>query len=285
MFSALQIESYRAIWDTIDIVIVALGIYYLLTIIEKTRALRILIGLVFILLLYLVSQYGDLYTLNWILSHFLASIIIITVILFQQDIRRALAGFGKSPVLFRGVASSPDEKAVEEIVKAASLLSNRKIGALIAIEKNTSLADFVEIGMRLDAWVSREIIISIFNHASPIHDGGMIIFGNKILSVGSFFPIATDPDLERELGTRHRAALGLSRETDAVVIVVSEETGKISLAYQGALTRGLDATSLQNRLIDLFELRKAENHELSLIRRVFSFRRKEEKQPHPFEEQ
>lgn len=122
------------------------------------------------------------------------------------------------------------ELFTEELVKAASYMSNRHIGALMAIERVNSLSDFVEIGMRIDALVSRELIISIFNPSSPLHDGGIIIVGNRIPSAGSFFPLATDPDLERELGTRHRAAIGLSLETDALVIVVSEETGTISLA-------------------------------------------------------
>ncbi len=279
MFDAFQIENYRYLWDTLDIVLVAMGIYYLLSIIEKTRALRILIGLVFVLILYIISQYGDLYTLNWILSHFLSSIIIIAVILFQQDIRRALAGFGRRPIFFRVSASKPEEPVVEELVKASSLLANRRIGALIAIERSSSLADFVEIGMKLDALVSRELIISIFHPTSPLHDGGMIIGGNRILSVGSFFPLATDPDLERELGTRHRAALGLSRETDAIVIVISEETGIISLAYQGNLTRGLDATSLENRLMELLRLKRGQSHDFGLLTRVLSFKRESGEKP------
>jgi diadenylate cyclase len=218
--------------------------------------------------LYFVSQRWELFTLNWILGHFLGSIILIAVILFQSDIRRALAALGRNPLVLKISAGKSEELVVDEIVKSTSFLANRQIGALIAIERTNSLADFVEIGMRIDAWVSRELIISIFNTSSPLHDGGMIIGRNKILSAGSFFPLATDPDLERELGTRHRAAIGLSRETDAIVVVVSEETGTISLASEGNLTRGLDATSLNNRLLELLNIRRPVSEKQGLFERI-----------------
>ncbi|MCI0480600.1 MAG: diadenylate cyclase CdaA [Candidatus Dadabacteria bacterium] len=253
MFDAIL--NYRYIWDTIDILLVAFIIYYVLRLLEGTRALQVLFGFVLLIVLYYVSQRG-LFTLNWILGQFLGSIIIIIVILFQNDIRRGLAALGRRPFLLRISLGKSKELFSEEIVKAASYMANRRIGALIAIERNNSLADFIEIGMRIDALVSRELIISIFNPSSPLHDGGIIIVGNRILSAGSFFPLATDPDLERELGTRHRAAIGLSLETDALVIVVSEETGIISLAAGGEITRGLDATSLQNRLLDLLGIKR-----------------------------
>ncbi len=253
MFDAIL--NYRYIWDTLDIMLVAFIIYYVLRLLEGTRALQVLFGFVLLIVLYYVSQRG-LFTLNWILGQFLGSIIIIVVILFQNDIRRGLAALGRRPFLLRISLGKSKELFSEEIVKAASYMANRRIGALIAIERNNSLTDFIEIGMRIDALVSRELIISIFNPSSPLHDGGIIIVGNRIVSAGSFFPLATDPDLERELGTRHRAAIGLSLETDALVIVVSEETGNISLAAGGEITRGLDATSLQNRLLDLLGIKR-----------------------------
>ncbi|GIW47180.1 MAG: membrane protein [Deltaproteobacteria bacterium] len=254
MFDVISNFGYR---DVVDIVIVAMIIYYILNIIEKTRTVYVLFGLAVLAGLYLLSQVGELFTLNWILGHFLGSIILIAVILFQNDIRRALITLGRNPLILRLTPGNSQEVLVDEIVKAVSLLANRQIGALIALERKTSLSDFVEIGMRLDAWVSKELLISIFNPSSPLHDGGVIIGrNNKILSAGSFFPLAMDPDLERDLGTRHRAAIGLSRETDAIVIVVSEETGIISLAFQGNLIRGLDATSLTNSLLEMLELKK-----------------------------
>lgn len=253
MFDAIL--NYRYMWDTLDIMLVAFIIYYVLRLLEGTRALQVLFGFVLLIVLYYVSQRG-LFTLNWILGQFLGSIIIIVVILFQNDIRRGLAAIGRRPFLLKISLGKSKELFSEEIVKAASYMANRRIGALIAIERNNSLSDFIEIGMRIDALVSRELIISIFNPSSPLHDGGIIIVGNRILSAGSFFPLATDPDLERDLGTRHRAAIGLSLETDALIIVVSEETGNISLAAGGEITRGLDATSLQNRLLDLLGIKR-----------------------------
>ncbi|HEY7535121.1 MAG TPA: diadenylate cyclase CdaA [Thermodesulfobacteriota bacterium] len=262
------ISNFRLFWDIVDISIVALIIYYLLSLIERTRAVQMLFGLAAVFVLYFLSQRWELYTLNWILGHFLGSIILIAVILFQQDIRRALAAFGGNPLVLKIYHGKSEELVINEIVKATSFLANRKIGALIAIERKNSLSDFVEIGMRLDAWVSRELIISIFNPTSPLHDGGVIIAGSKILSVGSFFPLATDPDLERELGTRHRAAIGLARETDAVIIIVSEETGTISLAFEGNLKRGLDATSLNNLLLDLLEVKRSRTDKQGIFNRI-----------------
>jgi diadenylate cyclase len=262
------ISNFRILWDSLDIFIVALIIYYILTLIEGTRAVQMLVGLGALFLLYLFSQRWEFFTLSWILGHFLGSIILIVVILFQQDIRRALAALGKNPFLINISPGKSEKSVVDEIVKATSFLSSRQIGAIIALEKNNSLADFVEIGMKINALVSTELIISIFNPSSPLHDGGIIIGNNKILSAGSFFPLATDPELERELGTRHRAAIGLSRETDAIVVVVSEETGIISVAHQGELTRGLDATSLTNRLNDLLDLKKQNTEGNGLIDRI-----------------
>jgi diadenylate cyclase len=266
MFDAFS--NFRFLLDALDIIIVALIIYYILTMIEGTRAVQMLLGLGALFLLYLLSQQWEFFTLSWILGHFLGSIILIVVILFQTDIRKALTALGKNPLLLKISPDRSEKHIIDEIVKATSFLSNRQIGALITVERNNSLADFVEIGMKLDAWVSAELVISIFNPSSPLHDGGIIIGKNKILSAGSFFPLATDPDLERELGSRHRAAIGLSRETDAIVIVVSEETGRISLAFQGDLTKGLDATSLNNKLHDLLEVNKLKTDNPGILDRV-----------------
>ncbi|MCZ6468618.1 MAG: diadenylate cyclase CdaA [Candidatus Dadabacteria bacterium] len=249
------ILNFRYIWDTLDIVLVAFIIYYALTMIEGTRALQILFGLILLFALFYLSQ-GGLFTLNWILGQFLGSIILIVVILFQHDIRRGLAAIGRKPFLLKISSGKTKELFVEEVVKASSYLANRQIGALIVIERNNSLADFIEIGMRIDALLSRELIISIFNPSSPLHDGGIIIVGDRIASAGSFFPLVTDPDIERDLGTRHRAAIGLSSETDAAIVVVSEETGTISVALAGEITRGLDATSLHNTLLDALGIKR-----------------------------
>lgn len=251
-----SIENFRYLWDTLDIFLVALIFYYILRIIEGTRASQILIGLFLLFFLFFASQRWGLFTLNWLLGHFLGSIILIVVILFQNDIRNALASIGKRPSLFRFSRTEAEESTVDKLVKASTYMSSKKIGALIAIERANILNDFIEIGMEINANISTELIISIFNPQSPLHDGAIIIRDNKILSAGSFFPIETDPDIGRELGTRHRAAIGLSSETDAVVIVVSEETGLISISSAGDITRGLDAASLNKRLIEILGVKK-----------------------------
>lgn len=272
MFDALW--NFRYVWDTLDIVLVAFIVYYALMMIEGTRAFQVLLGLVLLFVLYYFSQRG-LFTLNWILGQFLGSIILIVVILFQHDIRRGLAAIGRRPFLLNISSGKTKELFVEEIVKAASYLSSRQIGALIAIERSNSLNDFIEIGMRIDALVSRELIISIFNPSSPLHDGGIIIVGSRIVSAGSFFPLVTDPDLERELGTRHRAAIGLSAETDALVITVSEETGSISLSIAGDIKRGLDATSLNNQLLESLGIKRPKPDKTPLIRHIIRKKGKE----------
>lgn len=265
------IDNYRILWDSLDIFLLAMGIYFLLIIIERTRTVQMLVGIAFLAALYFISQYRELYTLNWILNHFLSSIIIIAVILFQQDIRRALAAVGRNPFFLLPSERKAENSVIVEIVKAASYMASRRIGALIAIERKNPLNDYVEIGTRLDAWVSRELIVTVFNQNSPLHDGGMIIGKNKILSVGSFFPLNTDPELDRELGTRHRAAIGLSMDTDAVIVVVSEEKGTISVAYQGNLIQSLDATSLETQLMQYLNLSKDKAGELVPLRAVLDF--------------
>jgi diadenylate cyclase len=146
-------------------------------------------------------------------------------------------------------------KSLEEIVRATIALANRKIGALIAIERETSLRDFIEIGVSLDARVSKEILLSIFHPTSPIHDGAVVIKGNRIVAAGCFLPITMSPDISKALGTRHRAAMGLSEETDAVILIVSEETGAISMAIQGKLETHLDMGTLRDTLTDLFSVK------------------------------
>ncbi|NIP38074.1 MAG: TIGR00159 family protein [Candidatus Dadabacteria bacterium] len=231
-------------------------IYFVLRFIEGTRAVQMIFGLLSLVIIYFLSQNFDLFTINWLLGNFLSFIILIAVILFQHDLRRVLAAIGRSPFLLHFNPIKSNKNIVDEIVKSASYLSNNKLGGLIAIERNNNLGDFVEIGTEIDAILSTELIISIFNPISPLHDGAVILSNDKIISAGSFFPLATDPDLDKDLGTRHRAAIGVTRETDCVVVIVSEETSKISVAYHGELIRGLDAASLNQKLLEILELAK-----------------------------
>lgn len=214
-----------------------------------------LIGLGVLMIASFFSSYTRLYTMDWIIQSFWAQIVIALIVLFQPEIRRALAQMGGTSFL-QTFTLAEELKSLEEIVKAAVSLANRKIGALIAIERETSLKEFVEIGTPLDAKVTREILLSIFHLTSPIHDGAVVIKGNRIVAAGCFLPIALSSDIDKTMGTRHRAGLGLTEETDAVVIIVSEETGGISIASGGKLKRHIDMGTLRNILTDMFTVQK-----------------------------
>lgn len=237
--------------DILDIVFVAIIFYRLLLIVKGTKAAQMLIGLGLLLLASLLSERLELYTVNWIIQSFWAQIVIVLIILFQPEIRRALAHIGEARFL-TAFTSAEELKSLDEIVKAAVALANRKMGALIVIERETSLKDFVEMGTLLDAKVSKDILLSIFHTTSPIHDGAVVIRGNRIVAAGCFLPIALSSEVSKALGTRHRAGIGLTEETDAIAIIVSEETGAISMAAAGKLETAIDMESLRIRLTNIF---------------------------------
>ncbi len=247
-----SIQNFRLVSDSLDILIVAIIFFYILKSIEGTRSSQILVGVGAMAILYFVSRKWGLFTLNWLLTHFLGIAILIVVILLQDDIKRGLANIGKKPLLLGFRTHKISDIVVQEVAEACFYLSSQKIGALIAIERLESLKTYA--GKPINGTVSSEIIATIFNPASSLHDGGMIIKNDTILSAGVFFPISTDPELKTEFGTRHRAAIKLSSDTDALVIVVSEETGKISLVVSGNLKRVNSEESLKEVLFA--ELRK-----------------------------
>jgi len=237
--------------DLIDIAVVSFIIYKIFILVKGTRAARMLIGVGVLLALSLFSRFFELYTLDWLIQSFWTQIIIVLIILFQPEIRKALAQMGETP-LFHRFSSAGEMKTIEEIVKATQALANKKIGALIVFERDVSLSEYIEIGVPLDAKVTKELLMSIFHPTSPIHDGAVIIKGNKILAAGCFLPIKLGVDLKKTYGTRHRAALGITEETDAVAVIVSEETGSISLAVNGQLEINLDTEKLRHSLTNLF---------------------------------
>jgi diadenylate cyclase len=237
--------------DLIDIAVVSFIIYKIFILVKGTRAARMLIGVGVLLALSLFSRFFELYTLDWLIQSFWTQIIIVLIILFQPEIRKALAQMGETP-LFHRFSSAGEMKTIEEIVKATQALANKKIGALIVFERDVSLSEYIEIGVPLDAKVTKELLMSIFHPTSPIHDGAVIIKGNKILAAGCFLPIKLGADLKKTYGTRHRAALGITEETDAVAVIVSEETGSISLAVNGQLEINLDTEKLRHSLTNLF---------------------------------
>ncbi|MBI5137630.1 MAG: TIGR00159 family protein [Nitrospirae bacterium] len=244
------LQEFRFPQDLIDILVVSFIIYRVLIIIKGTRALRMAVGIAMLLVVLVASKELGLYTLDWIVTSFWSQIVLALIILFAPEIRRALAQFGRNPFT-RMMSVAAESKSIDEVVRAATAMSSQRVGGIIVIERETDLADIVEVGTQLDAVVSRNTLLAIFNTQSPIHDGAVIIHQGRILAAGCFLPIALHVQ-DPSLGTRHRAAVGLTEETDAVAVVVSEETGRVGLAVGGQLTMGLEGPQLRNELAARF---------------------------------
>jgi diadenylate cyclase len=237
------------VWrDTADIVVVAFCIYWLLMRIKGTRAAQMALGLLMLVLVWRLSDLFGLATLGFLLDNFLSSGLLILIVIFQADIRRALSRVGRG--LF-SAARTQDPHTIEEIVRAAQVLVARRSGALLALERHVQLDEFVESGVRIDAELSRDLLVSIFQPHSPLHDGAVLVRRGRVVSAGCILPLALRGDLPPELGTRHRAALGLTEETDAIVLVVSEETGRMSLVVGGEIHQDLDGPNLRRALLYL----------------------------------
>jgi diadenylate cyclase len=249
------LAHYRWFNDTVDIALVYYILYRLLLIIKGTRAFQMLIGIGLIVLALIASRALEFYTLDWLIHSFWSQIVLAVVILFQPEIRRALAQVGERH-LFRSLSPVEGSKYVEETVKAAVSMANKRIGALIVLERDTDLTTIVEMGTELDAKVTKEILVSIFLPYSPIHDGAAIIRGGRIIAAGCFLPLTLSSNLSKSLGTRHRAAVGLTEESDAVVVVVSEETGEISVVSNGAIEHNMETPTLRKALSDIFVKKK-----------------------------
>jgi diadenylate cyclase len=235
--------------DVVDILVVAFIIYQIFLLIKGTRAVQILLGMVVLFVAFLIARKVELLTLHWVLSNFLGSIILVIIILFKSEIRRVLAQVGRSPFV-----RTPAEtlQTIEEVIKAAVYLSSHLTGALIVLERQTGLNDHLRSGTAIDGKVSWELLVSIFHPQSPIHDGAVIIQNSKITAAGCYLPLTRNTRVSKSFGSRHRAALGLSEEADSAVVVVSEETGRISVAINGRFTRGLDSITLKRVLQTLF---------------------------------
>ncbi len=240
--------------DLLDIFLVWLVVYRILILIRTTGTLQMLSGLGILAIVYLSSIWFELFTIHWILEKFFGNLFLIVVVLFQGEIRRALAHIGSNPLL-TGDTRVDDSQVIEEISKAAQSMASKGFGALIVLEKEISLEYFIEEGTLVDSEISSELLISIFDPTSPLHDGAVIIRGGRIYAAGCFLPLSKNPILDKNLGTRHRAALGLTEETDAVVIVVSEESTTVNVVYQGKLDPGLDLPKLRKFLFDAFDLK------------------------------
>ena len=244
-------------WDILDIALVSFLVYELLLLIRGTRAVQIALSGGFFIGLYFVSQWLQLETVNWVIRNLAAYIVFAVIVLFQSDIRRALAHFGRAPFFRYFERMEAANETIEELVVSATNLAARRIGAIIVIERQIGLRNYIEGGIPLDATVTYDLLGSIFQPGSPLHDGAVIVQGDRIAAAACFLPLSVNPLVSRDLGTRHRAALGVTEENDAVAIVVSEESGIISLALNGTFERGLSADALGTRLRVLLGVRRA----------------------------
>ena len=238
--------------DLLDIGIIAFLVYRALHIVRGSRAMQMIIGLAVILVAYVSSRALGLFTLNWILDNFLASIILVIIVIFQSDIRRALTQVGTAP-LFTAAERMVQrrEDIIDEAVQGALALAAKHVGGLIVFEREVGLNEYMEIGTRLDARVSHELLESVFMPHSPIHDGALVIQNRRVTAVRCLLPLSTNPNLKKSWGTRHRAALGVTEETDAVAVVVSEQEGTVTLVVGGNVTENVDGARLRSALQDL----------------------------------
>ncbi|MGB8951266.1 MAG: diadenylate cyclase CdaA [Candidatus Aminicenantales bacterium] len=243
--------SYFTVSDLLDILLVAFILYSLFLLIKESRAYQLAAGIGIVSLLYLVTRWVKLFVSSWLLKNILTYVVIAIIVLFQSEIRRFLTGIG-SRSFRKPLAMRSFQEKLEDLFLAVNYLAQKKIGALIAIEKEISLAAYADRGTKIDAVLSKDLLVSLFFPHSPLHDGAVIIQGNKIISAGCLLPLPASHNLGEDFlaRTRHLAALGLSQETDAAVIIVSEETGGISIAAKGVLEGIRDKDQLKKRLLE-----------------------------------
>ena len=243
-------------WNFVDILVVSFFIFQALKFIRGTRAVQMALGGALLVGLFYGSRWGHLQTVSWLVRNVAGYVVFALIVLFQSDIQRALAHLGRAS-FFRYFADEKSaEESIEKLVVAAGMLATQRVGAIIAIERLIGLRNYIEGGIPLDAVVTYDLLVSIFQPSSPLHDGAVIVQENRVAAAACFLPLTVNPKLSKELGSRHRAAIGLTEENDAVAIVVSEETGKISVVSEGQIERGLDTDSLRRRLQSLMLQRR-----------------------------
>jgi diadenylate cyclase len=243
-------------WDLLDIAIVSVIVYELLKLIRGTRAVQMAIGIAVVVGLFYMSLGLQLETLNWLIRNIVGYVVFAAIVLMQADIRRALVHLGRAPIFRRFERMTSDDETIEELVVATGTLAAKRTGAIIVVERRIGLRNFIESGIPLDARLTYDLLVSIFQPTSPLHDGAVIVQGDRVAAAACFLPLTVNPRLSRDLGSRHRAALGVTEENDSVAIVVSEETGGISLVLDGAIERNLGVEHLRARLSSLATLRR-----------------------------
>src|SRR5882762_7343767 len=241
--------------SALDILIIAILIYYLLKLLRGTRAVQMLVAIGLLMLFYRGARWARLEMVEWLLTTMLPYLAITLIILFQPEIRRALSRFGRNLSLMKFASRNPKDSH-DDIVMAAEYFSQNRIGSLMVVERQAGLRTYIESGIPLDAKLSYDLLLSIFRPGSPLHDGAVIIEGSRVAAAGCFLPLSLNPLISKQLGTRHRAAIGVTEDSDAIVVLVSEETGSISLASGGSIETNLIPEDLSDRLTDMFSRRR-----------------------------
>ncbi len=254
------LSQYRnfGLRSAIDIIIVAVVFYQIYMLIKRTRAVQLVKGVMVLVIVSLLAKFFELTTISWLLDKLLQMFVIAIPIVFQPELRKALEQLGRGSFFTRHpIATGVNDSAqvAKELVHCTQVLSKNRIGALMVLERKTGVQDFVETGIKIDGVVSSEFLVNIFMPNTPLHDGAVIIRGDRVAAAGCFLPLSENPNIQKELGTRHRAAIGLTEITDAIAIVVSEETGAISVGIDGVLTRFLDEKMLQELLLRELEVK------------------------------
>jgi TIGR00159 family protein len=245
--------------DIIDVAIVSFIIYKLMELVRGTRAVQLLKGILMLVATWAVSTWFNLYTLKWLMNQMFTFGVVSVLIIFQPELRRALEQLGRGKLFSRSTTLERDmvNECISEVIKAVTNMSERRIGALIVFERSTGVNELIESGIQMEAKVSSELLINIFTPNTPLHDGAVIIRNNQIMAAGCYLPLSENPFISKELGTRHRAAIGVSEVCDALAVVVSEETGQVSLALGGMIVRDITEESLISKLFE--ELYQAAN--------------------------
>lgn len=249
-----NIVSSVGITDVLDIAIITFLVYKLLGFIRETRAEQLAKGLLLLVVATVLSKWMHLYTLHWLLSGLISAGLVAIVVIFQPELRRALEYLGRSRItnIFGEVDKEEAKRIVGQFVEAVDSMSASRTGALIVIEREISLNDIVETGTVIDSQITAQMIGTIFYEGTPLHDGAVIVRGDKLYAAGCVLPLTQNKELNKELGTRHRAGIGVTENSDALVIIVSEETGIISIAQNGKLTRFLDGKTIEKKLLNLY---------------------------------
>ena len=257
LFETLRSSPLGWLIDVADVLVLAYLIYQLVLLIKGTRAVQMMTGVVFIISAYFIAGILKLTTVQQFLGYLLYWIPFAMIVIFQNTIRRALSRFGRNP-FFRLTSRPQSEALINELVLAATSLASRRVGGLIVIEREQGLRNYIETGIAIDALLSYDLILSIFSPRSPLHDGAIVIQEGRIRAAACFLPLTSHPTLSKEFGTRHRAAIGISEETDAVAIVISEERGTVAIAFEGRIIEDVDALHLRDLLNQYLEIRLKE---------------------------